>query len=70
MFTVGCVLNVLYWYIITCCSSRKRVKVRPRTDYECPESVYYFFNLGARWGGWLTPRSGRFTSGNDQTRIV
>jgi hypothetical protein len=21
-------------------------------------------NLGARWGGWLTPRPGRFTPGN------
>ena len=24
--------------------------------------LYSFFNLGARWGGWSTPRSGRFTS--------
>ena len=22
---------------------------------------YYFFNTGARWGGWLTPRPGSFT---------
>jgi hypothetical protein len=22
-----------------------------------------FFNLGARWGGWATPRLGRFTPG-------
>ena len=31
---------------------------------------YSFFNLGARWGGWLTPRSCRFTSGNDAEPIV
>ena len=24
---------------------------------------YSFFNLGARWGGWLAPRPGRFTPG-------
>jgi hypothetical protein len=23
--------------------------------------LYSFFNLDARWGGWLTPRPGRFT---------
>jgi hypothetical protein len=22
--------------------------------------LYYFFNLGARWGGWSTPRPGRY----------
>jgi len=27
--------------------------------------LYSFFNLGARWGGWSTPRSGRFTPGKD-----
>ena len=24
--------------------------------------LYFCFNLGARWGGWLTPRLGRLTS--------
>jgi hypothetical protein len=24
-----------------------------------------FFNLDARWGGWSTPRPGRFTPGKD-----
>jgi hypothetical protein len=24
-------------------------------------SLYFFFNLGFRWGGWATPRPGRFT---------
>jgi hypothetical protein len=32
--------------------------------------VYSFFNLGARWGGRSTPRSGRFTSGKDRVLIV
>ena len=27
--------------------------------------LYSFFNLGARWGGWSTPRSGRLTRGKD-----
>jgi len=29
-----------------------------------------FFNLGARWGGWSTPRPGRFTPGKDPVPIV
>jgi hypothetical protein len=32
--------------------------------------LYYFFNLGARWGGCLTPRPGRFTSGKDPVPVV
>ena len=32
--------------------------------------LYSFFNLGARWGGWLTPRPGRFTLGNNLVPIV
>ena len=27
--------------------------------------LYSFFNLGARWGGWLAPRPGRFTPGKE-----
>ena len=27
--------------------------------------LYSYFNLGARWGGWLTPRPGRFTPGKE-----
>jgi hypothetical protein len=30
----------------------------------------FFFNLGARWGGWSTPRSGCFTLGKDPVLIV
>ena len=39
-------------------------KVHPRTDHEGPEvevQLYSFFNIGARWCGWSTPRLGRFT---------
>jgi len=25
--------------------------------------MYSFFNFGARWGGWSTPRTGYFTPG-------
>ena len=32
--------------------------------------LYSFFNLGARWGGWLTPRPGRFNPGKDPVPIV
>jgi hypothetical protein len=28
------------------------------------------FNIGARWGGWSTPRPGRFTPGKDLESIV
>jgi hypothetical protein len=31
---------------------------------------YSFFNLGARWGGWSTPRRGRFTPEKDPVPIV
>jgi len=27
--------------------------------------MYSFFNHGARWGGWSTPRPGHFTSGKE-----
>jgi hypothetical protein len=32
--------------------------------------LYSFFNLGAGWGGWLTPRYDRFTPRNDPVPIV
>ena len=32
--------------------------------------LYSFFNLGARWGGWSTPRPGRFTPEKDPAPIV
>jgi hypothetical protein len=34
------------------------------------DKVYSFFNLGARWGGWSTPRLGLFTPGEDPVPIV
>jgi hypothetical protein len=42
-------------------------QVRPRTGHEGPEEVwlYSFFNICARWGGWSTPRPGRFTLGKE-----
>jgi len=48
-------------------------KVNPITVREGPEgsilSLYSFFNLGTRWGGWSTPCSGRFTSEKDAVPI-
>jgi hypothetical protein len=46
-------------------------KDHPTTGHEGPEGgvvlyPYTFFNLGARCGGWSTPRSGRFTPGKTQ----
>jgi hypothetical protein len=32
--------------------------------------LYSYFNLDLRWGGWLTPRPGRFTPGKDPVPIV
>ena len=29
------------------------------------EYIYSFFNFGPRWGGWSTPRPGRFTPGKE-----
>jgi hypothetical protein len=44
-------------------------KVHPRTGHEGPQREYrynyFFFNLGARWGGWSKPRPGRFTPGKE-----
>jgi hypothetical protein len=31
---------------------------------------YSFFNLGAKYGGWSTPRPGLFTPGKDPVPIV
>jgi hypothetical protein len=42
--------------------------LRPRGGVEV--QLYSFCNLGARWGGWLTPRPGRFTPGKDPVQIV
>ena len=32
--------------------------------------LYSSFNLYARWGGWSTPRPGRFTAGKEPVPIV
>jgi hypothetical protein len=32
--------------------------------------LYSFFNRSARWGGWSTPRPGRFTPLKDTVPIV
>ena len=46
-------------------------KVHPTTGDKSSEEaivqLYFFFNLGAGRGGWLTPRPGRFAPGK-QTR--
>jgi hypothetical protein len=40
----------------------RKSKVYSRTGHEGPERVStLFFNLGARWGWWSTPRPSRFT---------
>jgi hypothetical protein len=33
-------------------------------------NIYSFFNLSARWGGWSTPRPGRFTPWKDTVPTV
>jgi len=42
-----------------------------RKSTESPKSgLYSFFNLGARWGRWSTPRPGRFTRRKDPVPTV
>jgi len=41
-----------------------------RTRWGVKTYVYSSFNLSARWGGWSTPRPGRFTLGNDPVPII
>jgi hypothetical protein len=41
---------------------------KPRVRVEV--SLYSFFNFGARWGGWSTPRPGRLTPGKYPVSIV
>jgi len=55
--------------------SKAKGKVPSRTGHEGPEGgvelyLYSFFNLGSKWGGWSTPRPGRFTPGKDLAPIV
>jgi hypothetical protein len=51
-----------------------KVKVRVKVKFTLQQETkaqrdrvdgvqYSFFNLSARWGGWSTPRPGRFTPG-------
>jgi hypothetical protein len=48
------------------------VKVHPGQEHEGPEEMlfYTFFNIGVRWGGRSTPRSGSFSSGNQPLPIL
>ena len=50
-----------------CIMTQGKGKVHPRTGHEAQRGsrckLYSIFNLGARWGGWLTPCSGYFTPG-------
>jgi hypothetical protein len=36
-----------------------------KAQREVEVRLYTFFNLGTRWGGWSTPRPGRFTPGKE-----
>jgi hypothetical protein len=58
---------------------RVKVKVKVQVKFTLEQAtkaqresrgIYSFFNLGARWGGWSTPRPGRFTPGKDPVPIV
>ena len=40
------------------------------TEGGLEENLYTFFNLGATWGGWSTPRLGRFTHGNGLVHTI
>ena len=50
-------------------------KVRPNTGHEGTERKYRYSSTlsltsALGWGGWLTPRPGRFTPGKDSVRTV
>jgi hypothetical protein len=50
-------------------------KVHPRTGHEGPEGEYMFSSTLSLtsvldWGGWSTPRLGRFTTGKNPVPIV
>jgi hypothetical protein len=51
-----------------------KLKIHPETATKAQRGVkvynYSFFNLGARWGGWSTPRPGCFTLEKDPVPIV
>jgi hypothetical protein len=41
-----------------------------KSSYEGPDGNRGVALLGAGWGGWLTPRAGNFTSGNDPVPVI
>jgi len=51
-----------------------RGEVRPGASHDGAEGgvevqLYSFCNLDARWGGWSTPRPGRFTPWKKETPV-
>jgi hypothetical protein len=48
----------------------KQVNVKVALQKAMKAQGRVLVNLGARWGGWLTPRPGRFTPGNKAAPIV
>jgi len=47
-----------------------KVKDRPIRSQEGPNVENYFFNLGARWGGWSKPRPDRLTTRERDTVTI
>jgi hypothetical protein len=45
-------MNIVYSVYV----KRYKGKVHPKIGHEVPEGEYSFFNLGVRWGRWLTSR--------------
>jgi len=64
--------------LVTCisawCKRKSKDSVHPIICHEDTEGsrsiAVLFLSLGARWGGWLTPRPGLFSSGNDRIPIA
>jgi hypothetical protein len=55
MFGVLCMISWERRAPAVCAQNRPR---RPKGGVHL--QLYFFFNLGARWSGWSTPRPGRF----------
>ena len=67
-------LNAESLPVVSLGKGKGKDKVHPRIGHEGQRGriciPYSSFTLGARWGGWSTPRTGRFTSGKDPVPII
>ena len=63
LYAVYCILHTIDTYTIDPEGTKAKLTVEQvtKTRGGVKVSLYSFFNLDARWGGWSTSRPGRFT---------